>query len=232
MTRHIDPREGPNPIHCFSSHFFTTLVDEGVDSVTKWTAKKGINVFEKKFVFIPINETLHWSLCVVVNPGHINDRADEDPMACLLFLDSLKAHKKKKVARKVREWLNSEWKRIKSEEKVVGKGPFGGRDEEGQDACPLLDPRSKLLCFFPEINFRSCTFPSSHIILPPLEQSHTRTTAGTAACLSADMLMRCFVYGTSPSLVVIAGLGIVWGIVMCLSSTWLTLLSYGTKSGL
>jgi Ulp1 family protease len=36
-----------------------------------WTKsrKKTIYVFEKKFLFIPINDDLHWSLCVVVNPG-------------------------------------------------------------------------------------------------------------------------------------------------------------------
>jgi hypothetical protein len=27
--------------------------------------------FEKKFIFIPINKTLHWSQCVVINPGAI-----------------------------------------------------------------------------------------------------------------------------------------------------------------
>ena len=36
-----------------------------------WTVNKKINVFEKKLIFIPINANLHWSLCVVVNPGLI-----------------------------------------------------------------------------------------------------------------------------------------------------------------
>ena len=33
----------------------------------RWT--KRINIFEKDLVFIPINEDLHWSLAVIVNPG-------------------------------------------------------------------------------------------------------------------------------------------------------------------
>ena len=147
ITRHIDPSEGPHPIHCFSSHFFTTLVDEGVENVTKWTAKKGINIFEKKFIFIPINETLHWSLCVVVNPGHIKDQSDNGPKTCLLFLDSLKAHRKKKVSTRIRKWLNSEWMRIHGDENGNSQGPFG------QEACPLLDPTSKFLAF----PFSCCT---------------------------------------------------------------------------
>lgn len=137
ITRNIDP--GKNPIHCFSSHFFTTLLDEGVDNVTKWTAKKGINIFEKKFVFIPVNQMLHWSLCVVVNPGHISNKAEEGPKACLLFLDSLKAHRKKKISKLVRKWLNSEWRRIHStEEAAAGSGPFAS-----EEYFRLLDPKSK-----------------------------------------------------------------------------------------
>ena len=56
-------------VHFFSSHFFSTLKSGGIDSVKSWTIKKGLNVFSKTFLFIPINQSLHWSLCVVVNPG-------------------------------------------------------------------------------------------------------------------------------------------------------------------
>ena len=130
ITRNLDGF-GPK-VHCFSSHFFTTLIDEGPRGVQKWTAKKGINIFEKKFVFIPVNETLHWSLCVVVNPGYIENRGEDDHVACLLFLDSLKAHRKSKVYNKVVGWLNEEWKRVKGR----GDEPFRKKD------FPLLDPKS------------------------------------------------------------------------------------------
>ena len=58
-------------VHFFSSYFFTTLQKDGVEGVKKWTAKKGIDIFEKSFIFLPINENHHWSLCVIVNPGEI-----------------------------------------------------------------------------------------------------------------------------------------------------------------
>jgi sentrin-specific protease 7 len=121
-------------VHCFSSHFFTTLVDEGPVGVRKWTERKSINIFDKKFVFMPINEALHWSLCVVVHPGSIVNDAEDAPMSCLIFLDSLKAHRKKKVSQKVRAWLNFEWRRINGGE----EDPF--TDEK---RFPLLDPRSE-----------------------------------------------------------------------------------------
>ena len=145
ITRKSDPLD--NSVHCFSSHFFTTLVDKGAAGVQKWTAKKGINVFEKKFIFIPINEALHWSLCVVVNPGCIHARGEDDPMACLLFLDSLQAHRKKKVSNQVRKWLNSEWQRINE----VSEAPFKSPGD-----FPLLDPRSKFLflCVLFDAGFR------------------------------------------------------------------------------
>ena len=72
-------------VHFFTSHFMTTLKDDGTQAVSSWTANKNINVFEKRLVFIPVNENLHWSLCVVVNPGliassraRIANKHDED----------------------------------------------------------------------------------------------------------------------------------------------------------
>jgi Ulp1 family protease len=38
-------------------------------------------MFCKKFIFVPVNGDLHWSLCVIVNPGQImhvlNENSDE-----------------------------------------------------------------------------------------------------------------------------------------------------------
>jgi len=56
----------------------TTLKDEGPEAVSSWTAKKSINIFKKKFVFIPVNADLHWSLCVVVNAGLIANWYDSE----------------------------------------------------------------------------------------------------------------------------------------------------------
>jgi sentrin-specific protease 7 len=103
------------------------LNDAGPESVQSWTAKKGINVFKKKLIFIPINKDLHWSLCVVVNPGSIpysgEEPKPEDQLPCLIFMDSLKMHNKNQVSKNIRKWLNSEWQRLKADETKVSS-PF------------------------------------------------------------------------------------------------------------
>ena len=40
-------------MHVFSTHFYTTLEREGPAAVEKWTKRKNINIFQRKFIFIP-----------------------------------------------------------------------------------------------------------------------------------------------------------------------------------
>ena len=112
MRRKENPVE--SSIHVFTSHFYSSLAKGGPKAVESWTAKKDIDVFRKKMIFIPINKNLHWSLCVVVNSKEIGRKLknENDPLPCILFFDSLKAHKKDLVAKKVNSWLNAEWKRL------------------------------------------------------------------------------------------------------------------------
>lgn len=138
-----------SPLHIFSSHFYTTLSEEGTEAVESWTARKNIDIFSKRFIFLPINKSLHWSLCVVVNPMFIISESCEDdagidgdtekqPFPCILFLDSLKAHRKDLVARHVRKWLNAEWKRLMAPQ-CGGVNPFN------TSTMPVLSPRSKFV---------------------------------------------------------------------------------------
>jgi sentrin-specific protease 7 len=132
ISRHDDG----SLVHFFSSHFYSALVKDSPSGVKRWTEKKGIDIFDKKFIFIPINKTLHWSLCIVVNPGaiiehnkwatfkYVEEKGDLDaPYPSIIFLDSLKAHQKAQVAKNVKTWLNAEWKRLgKSEDPALA--PF------------------------------------------------------------------------------------------------------------
>ncbi|KAL8007533.1 putative Ulp1 protease family catalytic domain, papain-like cysteine peptidase superfamily [Plasmopara halstedii] len=65
----------------FTTHFFTQLNNTKgafdstrVDSnerfarVARWTQKE-TNLFDKRFLFIPINDSFHWSIAVFCNPG-------------------------------------------------------------------------------------------------------------------------------------------------------------------
>jgi Ulp1 family protease len=119
------------------------LRKEGTDAVESWTSRKSIDIFKKRLLFIPINKNLHWSLCVVVNPVNVFSGdliIDEESMgispsipACILFFDSLKAHRKNEVAKHIRGWLNSEWKRLKMPVATFDP-PFS------RDTFPLISP--------------------------------------------------------------------------------------------
>ncbi|KAG7367421.1 Ulp1 protease family protein [Nitzschia inconspicua] len=113
-------------VHFFTSHFYSTLARKGSKGVTSWTAKKNIDIFKKKLIFIPINKSMHWSLCVVINPGEIiNYYSKQEPsskMPCLICLDSLQMHCPLGTKRNIMRWLNSEWLRLRST--TEGTGPF------------------------------------------------------------------------------------------------------------
>ena len=146
LQRRIWRSEDPNSseVYLFSSRFFPTLDEQGPAAVSSWTAEKNIDIFSKLFVLIPIVENRTWSLCVIVNPGHIPNEYVEDAdmspdhdFPCILFLDPRKAHQMKRVARKVRRWLNYEAKRLDRFD-FVGE-PFNHKTME------VDDPKSKWL---------------------------------------------------------------------------------------
>ncbi|GAA5836252.1 hypothetical protein JCM11251_001442 [Rhodosporidiobolus azoricus] len=68
----------PN-VHIFNSFFFKQLssgkgtgdkrFENGYKLVEKWTKK--VNLFDKKYIVVPINEHLHWYLAIIVNPAAI-----------------------------------------------------------------------------------------------------------------------------------------------------------------
>ncbi|ORX86886.1 cysteine proteinase [Anaeromyces robustus] len=61
-------------VHFFNSFFFDQLYsrktlspEEMYDSVKKWTSK--VDIFDKNYIFIPINESMHWYLMMIYNPS-------------------------------------------------------------------------------------------------------------------------------------------------------------------
>lgn len=137
--------------HFFTSHFYTTLSTSGPNAVASWTKRKKIQVFEKKLIFVPINRDLHWSLCVIVNPGALVSRGreprEEDDLSCMIFMDSLKMHDKDKVGKTIRGWLNNQWQRKHTEGGLVidRKEPFSS------SSFRLFNPQGKVVAL-------SCTY--------------------------------------------------------------------------
>ncbi|TIB62917.1 hypothetical protein E3P78_02144 [Wallemia ichthyophaga] len=59
-------------VHLFSSFFYSSLVNsyEGLGDPykTMWRWTKGVDIFAKKFILVPICENLHWYLAIIYNP--------------------------------------------------------------------------------------------------------------------------------------------------------------------
>jgi Ulp1 family protease len=104
-------------VHIFSTHFYTTLLNEGVAGVSKLTTRKGLDIFTKKILLVTVNLNSHWPIIEVFNASMINadlvEDESEDPydmeLPALVVLDSLYLHDSAVIARNVRKWLNHEW---------------------------------------------------------------------------------------------------------------------------
>ncbi|KAL0557811.1 hypothetical protein IC582_006362 [Cucumis melo] len=123
LKSQIDPKE-KHRFHFFNSFFFRKLADLDKDPssasdgraaflrVRKWTRK--VNLFDKDYIFIPINFNLHWSLMVICHPGEVARCSDEDLMKsmkvpCILHMDSIKgSHGGLKNL--IQSYLLEEWK--------------------------------------------------------------------------------------------------------------------------
>ncbi|RDX60846.1 putative ubiquitin-like-specific protease 2A, partial [Mucuna pruriens] len=115
------PTEEKDRFHFFNSFFFRKLADLDKDPssaydgraafqrVRKWTRK--LNLFEKDYIFIPINYSLHWSLIVICHPGEVacfkgkisfllsyysidEEIKESSKVPCILHMDSLKGSHK------------------------------------------------------------------------------------------------------------------------------------------
>ncbi|MED6109304.1 hypothetical protein PIB30_032173 [Stylosanthes scabra] len=110
--------------HFFNSFFFRKLADMDKNPasasdgkaaflrVRKWTRK--VKLFEKDYIFIPVNFNLHWSLIVICHPGEVvnfNDKERDKSLKvpCILHMDSIKgSHNGLKNL--VQSYLWEEWK--------------------------------------------------------------------------------------------------------------------------
>ena len=96
-------------VHFFSTFFYTKIYENGInEKVLKWdTITKNCNIFEKKLLFVPIHQYLHWLLCVVVNPDKLTHPASKgnNDKCFILTLDSLGCHDTDEIYNNVRRYL-------------------------------------------------------------------------------------------------------------------------------
>jgi Ulp1 family protease len=113
----------------FTSFLYSKLADQGARETTKWTRK--LDLFAYKFLFIPICEACHWSLCIAVNPKVVA-LGENDTASCggIVFLDSKKLHNAARIKSNIHQWLNAEW----TTRLDVDIHPFNAR------RFPLIEP--------------------------------------------------------------------------------------------
>ncbi|PWN42457.1 hypothetical protein IE81DRAFT_290166 [Ceraceosorus guamensis] len=112
-------------IHIFSSFFYKRLTStaprdysRAYELVRKWAK---VSIFTKKYLVLPINESLHWYLAIVVNPSYAVDEGriaamyerPSDPErepegATVLVFDSL-AGKHTKVTKDLTNYMKYTW---------------------------------------------------------------------------------------------------------------------------
>ncbi|KAJ0078391.1 hypothetical protein Patl1_37127 [Pistacia atlantica] len=127
LKKKLQPEERRR-FHFFNSFFFRKLagLDKDPSSacegkaafqrVRKWT--KNVNLYEKDYVFIPVNYSLHWSLIVICHPGEvayfkgkmlIDDEIEKSTkVPCILHMDSIKGSH-----RGLKDLVQREWGEVK-----------------------------------------------------------------------------------------------------------------------
>ncbi|XP_073132008.1 ubiquitin-like-specific protease 1D isoform X2 [Henckelia pumila] len=103
--------------HFFNTYFYEKLKRDVLSKADKETSFvkfrrwwKGVNIFEKAYIFLPIHESLHWSLVIICIP----DKEDESG-PIMLHLDSLGMHSSSIIFDDVRSFLIGEWKFLSQE---------------------------------------------------------------------------------------------------------------------
>ena len=152
--------------HFFNSFFVKKLSLSAKDDehVSRWT--RDVNVFDKRFLIIPVNEFNHWILVIVCLQS---DTFEDDPSPMLLLFDSLGTCSLGKIGQRIRRWLSVEWERSNGESPHV-------EEEEEEDVAS--SPTS--CCGFrrsgsyskPKQRFNSETLPSRVLKNLPHQQNN------------------------------------------------------------
>lgn len=121
--RYIRLQASPaNKVTC-DYHFFNTFFYKKLEQAISYKGSdkesffvkfrrwwKGVNIFEKAYILIPIHDDLHWSLVIICFP----DKKDESG-PIILHLDSLGFHCSSTVFSNIKSYLKEEWRFMNQE---------------------------------------------------------------------------------------------------------------------
>ncbi|KAK1376547.1 ubiquitin-like-specific protease 1D [Heracleum sosnowskyi] len=114
--------------HFFTTYFYEKLKEavqdkknDAKDMFSKFRRWwKGVNIFQKAYIFLPIHENHHWSLVIICIP----DKEDES-VPILLHYDSLGLHSSRSIFENIKSFLKKEWTYLK--------------EKETSSNCPIAD---------------------------------------------------------------------------------------------
>ncbi|KAM0944266.1 putative Ulp1 peptidase [Dioscorea sansibarensis] len=115
--------------HFFNTYFYSKLEEalsfKGDRSASflrlrRWW--KGVNIFRKAYIFLPIHGDMHWSLVIICIPPK-----DEETGPTILHLDSLGLHSSNSIFDVVDSYLKEEWKYINENAALPSDLPISER---------------------------------------------------------------------------------------------------------
>jgi Ulp1 family protease len=88
------------------------LEKHGPESLSNFAQARGLDVFAKKMLFIPVCIGSHWSLFVAVNAGSVTaakSASKETQVPAMIIMDSLRVHDYESISSHIRSWLDNKW---------------------------------------------------------------------------------------------------------------------------
>ncbi|MCO5564998.1 hypothetical protein L7F22_018668 [Adiantum nelumboides] len=112
-------QEKKENFYFFNTFFFKKLLLEKrkktkgssyYSELRKWT--KGVNIFEKKYLLVPVHDCAHWSLAIICFATNPQERNEVLPY--ILHLDSMReGHLSKEVFHVLSRYIEAEWIHIR-----------------------------------------------------------------------------------------------------------------------
>jgi len=126
-----------NGVHIFTTFWFSRLtskpspiearkdpVQRRYDRVKRWTRK--VNIFEKDFVVVPINENYHWYLCIICYPGMVGCKDMQTNSPCPTPARQKNRRRAKDKIKVLRSKMNAKPRKDESDERDE---PLASEDE-------------------------------------------------------------------------------------------------------
>ncbi|XP_068637326.1 ubiquitin-like-specific protease 1D [Aristolochia californica] len=114
LQKSKSPSDRPGGDYHFFNTYFYKKLEEAVshkrrdkdtlyEKIRRWW--KGVNIFEKAYIFLPVHADHHWSLVIISFPAK-----EEETGPVILHLDSLGYHPSSVIFENIESFLKEEWK--------------------------------------------------------------------------------------------------------------------------